>query len=51
MVSCLKPLNSFFPTFSILYLFRKGETGSWESDLNVVNALVRLEWRKRENVH
>lgn len=51
MVSCLKPLNSFFPSFSIFYLFGKGETGSWESDLNVVNALVRLEWRKRENVH
>lgn len=51
MVSCLKPLNSFFPSFSIFYLFGKGETGSWESDLNVVKALVRLEWRKRENVY
>ncbi len=51
MVSCLKPLNSFFPSFSIFYLSVKGETGSWESDLNVVNALVRFEWRKRENMH
>lgn len=41
-MSCLKALLVFSP------LLRTGERGSWESDLNEVNALVRLEWILRD---